>query len=30
MHDTRAILRTAGFIASPEDSLLAQLSRAYV
>jgi len=29
MHGTRAILRAAEFIASPEDSLLAQLSRAY-
>jgi hypothetical protein len=29
MHGTRAILRAAEFIASPEESLLAQLSRAY-
>jgi hypothetical protein len=29
MHDTRTILRAAEFVASPEDSLLAQLSRAY-
>lgn len=29
MHGTRAILRAAEFVASPEDSLLAQLSRAY-
>jgi hypothetical protein len=30
MHGTRAILRAAEFVASPEDSLLAQLSRAYL
>jgi hypothetical protein len=30
MHDTRTILRAAEFVASPEDSLLAQLSRAYL
>lgn len=30
IHDTRKILRAAEFIASPEDSLLAQLSRAYL
>jgi Type II secretion system (T2SS), protein E, N-terminal domain len=29
MHDTRSILRAAEFVASPEESLLAQLSRAY-
>jgi hypothetical protein len=29
MHGTRAILRAAEFIASPEDSLLEQLARAY-
>jgi hypothetical protein len=29
MRGTRAILRAAEFVASPEDSLLAQLSRAY-
>jgi hypothetical protein len=29
MHDTRAILRAAEFIASPEEALLAQISRAY-
>jgi hypothetical protein len=29
MHDTRSILRAAEFVASPEDSLLAQLARAY-
>ena len=29
MHDTREILRAAEFVASPEDSLLAQLSRVY-
>lgn len=30
MHGTRAILRAAEFVASPEDSLLAQLSRVYL
>jgi hypothetical protein len=30
MQGTRAILRAAEFVASPEDSLLAQLSRAYL
>jgi hypothetical protein len=30
MHGTREILRAAEFIASPEDSLLAQLARVYV
>jgi hypothetical protein len=30
MHGTRAILRAAEFVASPEESLLAQLSRAYL
>ena len=30
MHDTREILRAAEFVASPEDSLLAQLSRVYL
>ena len=29
MHGTRAILRAAEFVASPEESLLAQLSRVY-
>jgi hypothetical protein len=29
MHGTRAILRAAEFVASPEESLLAQISRAY-
>jgi hypothetical protein len=29
IHGTRAILRAAEFVASPEESLLAQLSRAY-
>ena len=29
MHDTRTILRAAEFVASPEESLLAQLSRVY-
>jgi CBS domain-containing protein len=29
MHGTRAILRAAEFVASPEESVLAQLSRAY-
>jgi hypothetical protein len=29
MHGTREILRAAEFVASPEDSLLAQLARAY-
>jgi type II secretion system (T2SS) protein E len=30
IHGTREILRAAEFVASPEDSLLAQLSRAYL
>jgi hypothetical protein len=30
MHGTREILRAAEFVASPEDSLLAQLARAYL
>lgn len=30
IHGTRAILRAAEFVASPEDSLLAQLSRVYL
>lgn len=30
MHGTRAILRAAEFVASPEESLLAQLSRVYL
>jgi hypothetical protein len=29
MHGTRTILRTAEFVATPEESLLAQLSRVY-
>lgn len=29
MHDTRTILRAAEFVASPEESVLAQLSRVY-
>ncbi|HXV02221.1 MAG TPA: hypothetical protein VFP24_01490, partial [Gaiellaceae bacterium] len=30
MRDTRSILRAAEFVASPEDSVLAQLARVYV
>jgi hypothetical protein len=29
MRDTRSILRAAEFVASPEDSVLAQLARVY-